>query len=475
VEARIGGVGEETGAQRTDGFLHAFAQALKGARALLAGLLGPLLQPTQGGTLALDPGLMAQEPEQAKVRVQLAVHHGGEVELHVGLTGKTDVVSENPQLEPVGDEGPEVVVGAVEELLHQSVGAGLGGADLTGSTLIQLETGADEVDRGMAPEVRDRIALAVDFEGGVALQAPVAQLVEQREQPAVARQAGGRVSLRKALQLFAEARPQRREPVPGAVGGLVDALALRQVVLLGADAGQLCIEVRNAGDKLRGQEQAFGFDRGEGLVGSGHRGRCPRDVSGAQGELRQKDDPSLVVGFIEIASVGGQQGRVRSAERRGVVESVEQVMTQPDRQVHGGLVGCGIFDGLPLDESQIREIVTSGLGLLTGKDRSDLREEVRRLPQSEPVGIDTREQGKGWLDVRFAFPFAEKPFECDACVDNQVHGRPSCLAAAISDSDRIGAWDRRSRIRRMASWRCRWCSARSMASRISSVMMAFLS
>ena len=63
-----------------------------------------------------------------------------------------------------------------------------------------------------------------------------------------------------------------------------------------------------------------------------------------------------------------------------MVEGVEQVMTQPDRQVHGGLIGRRIFDGLPLDESQIREIVASGFRLLTGKDRSALGEEVRRLP-----------------------------------------------------------------------------------------------
>jgi hypothetical protein len=180
------------------------------------------------------------------------------------------------------------------------------------------------------------------------------------------------------------------------------------------------------------------------IVGESGRNACGSfaGIGEVDPGITQRAEPiqrrDVTAGFLEIASVGGQQDRVRSAERRGVVEGVEQVMTQPDRQVHGGLVGRGIFDGLPLDESQIREIVTSGLGLLTGKDRSDLREEVRRLPQSEPVGIDTREQGKGWLDVRFAFPFAEKPFECDACVDNQVHGRPSCLAAAISDSDRIG-------------------------------------
>ncbi|NCA71252.1 MAG: hypothetical protein EOM91_14345 [Sphingobacteriia bacterium] len=49
-----------------------------------------------------------------------------------------------------------------------------------------------------------------------------------------------RVALEGAVKIETgadeEARPQGREPVPGAVGGLVDALALRQVVVLGADA-----------------------------------------------------------------------------------------------------------------------------------------------------------------------------------------------------------------------------------------------
>jgi hypothetical protein len=105
-------------------------------------------------------------------------------------------------------------------------------------------------------------------------------------------------------------------------------------------------------------------------------------------------------------------------ERHGVVKGVEQVMTQPDRQVNGGLVGCGIFDGLPLDQSQIGEIVTGGLGLLASKDRRDLREKVWRLPESEPIGIDTREQGKGWLGVGLSFAFAEELFEYHACVDD---------------------------------------------------------
>ena len=174
----IGGMGEEARAEGADAHLDSLAQVLQGAGALLAGLLGPPLQPALLGALALDPGLMAQQPEQAEVRVQLAVHHGGEVELDVGLAGQADVVAKDAQLEPVGEEGPEVVVGAVQELLHQAMGAGLGGARLARSALVEIQTGANQVDRCVTPQVGDGVAFAVDLEGRVALQAAVAQLFE---------------------------------------------------------------------------------------------------------------------------------------------------------------------------------------------------------------------------------------------------------------------------------------------------------
>jgi len=64
---------------------------------------------------------------------------------------------------------------------------------------------------------------------------------------------------------------------------------------------------------------------------------------------------------------------------------------------------------------------------------------------------------------------------CSLTFNDQVHGRPSRLTAAISDSDRTGARERRSNIRRMASWRCFRYLARSTASRIRSMMTVFSS
>jgi hypothetical protein len=77
------------------------------------------------------------------------------------------------------------------------------------------------------------------------------------------------------------------------------------------------------------------------IVGESGRNACGSfaGIGEVDPGITQRAEPiqrrDVTAGFLEIASVGGQQDRVRSAERRGVVEGVEQVMTQPDRQVHG--------------------------------------------------------------------------------------------------------------------------------------------
>ena len=74
----------------------------------------------------LHPALVADQPQQGEVGVELALHHRFQVKLHVGGAGQADVVAQDAQAQAVADDAPQMVVGAVEELLQQAVRAALG-------------------------------------------------------------------------------------------------------------------------------------------------------------------------------------------------------------------------------------------------------------------------------------------------------------------------------------------------------------
>ena len=137
------------------------------------------------GGVALDAGLVAEEPEELEVGILAALEHGEEVELDVGLAGEGDVVAQDAEVEAVGDEGPEVVVGAVEELLHHGVRAFLGGALGSGGALVDADACAEEVDGDVAPVVGDFVGVVVDLDGEVALELAVAELAEEGAEEAV--------------------------------------------------------------------------------------------------------------------------------------------------------------------------------------------------------------------------------------------------------------------------------------------------
>jgi len=90
----VGRVGEKAAAEAGDGLLHARAQAVQGARAPASRLLRPALEPALLRPLRLQAGLVAEEPEEDEVGVDLALHHRLQVELDVGLAGEGGVVAE---------------------------------------------------------------------------------------------------------------------------------------------------------------------------------------------------------------------------------------------------------------------------------------------------------------------------------------------------------------------------------------------
>ena len=108
---------------------------------------------------------MTGEPQQPEVAVLLAVEHGGEVELHVGMAGEAGVVAQQAEPLAVADDGPEVLVAAVQELLHETVRRDPGGAGHAGSAPVDLDAGADEVHgHRPGPFVADRVVPTVEVQ-----------------------------------------------------------------------------------------------------------------------------------------------------------------------------------------------------------------------------------------------------------------------------------------------------------------------
>jgi hypothetical protein len=82
-QGTIGRVRQKAAPQRHDGLLHAAAQVVQYARALLLRSLYPPLQPAVCRSLCLDPRFVTEQPQQDEIGVGLALHHGFEVELNV--------------------------------------------------------------------------------------------------------------------------------------------------------------------------------------------------------------------------------------------------------------------------------------------------------------------------------------------------------------------------------------------------------
>ena len=112
-EKAVGRVRQETAAQGGNGLLDTVTQLVKRACSLLEGCARPLLQPALGWPLRLHARLMAEQPQQGEVGVDLAVHHGLQVELDIGLARETGVVAQHAQPQTVRDNTPQVLFGAV--------------------------------------------------------------------------------------------------------------------------------------------------------------------------------------------------------------------------------------------------------------------------------------------------------------------------------------------------------------------------
>ncbi|MCC6129686.1 MAG: hypothetical protein IT186_07130 [Acidobacteria bacterium] len=272
-EAMIRRMGEETLAESADRFLDATTKLVKGTDALFAGDLGPLLQPTGGGLLALEARLMAEQPQHAEVGEGIALHHGFDVELDVGLAGEALVVTQQPQAQAVGDDSPEVFLGAVEEFLNEGVGGGLGRAGNAGCAAIDQDLVTDQVNGQMIVEMGDGVFAAIDLAGlALGRHAPKAKFLEERIQPTFAgERRAGSIQIAGFFAGLLEPAPGHENLLPGALDDLVEFLPRQEVIGVGGEPVEV-LPLGNTLQQLRGQDRAFGADGGEEGTGGGAHG-----------------------------------------------------------------------------------------------------------------------------------------------------------------------------------------------------------
>ena len=114
--------------------------------------------------------------------------------------------------------------------------------------------------RHWAEEAVDGIGAAADLGAGAGGQQAEAQLAQQRQAPLVVGEAGARLRLREVRGGGAELRPVLAQAVPRLGDDLVQALALRQAVVLGPRAVELSLRVEHAPQQVGRQQAAFGAD-----------------------------------------------------------------------------------------------------------------------------------------------------------------------------------------------------------------------
>src|SRR5215471_651614 len=118
----------------------------------------------------------------------------------------------------------------IKQLLHQAVRANERSARYARGDLVEINTRANQVQRRVLPAVRHRIASAVKLNRPGGEQSPVAEFVENWQQPFLTRQGGGGVSVRQLHQHRAEGCPGAEQTIPRLVDGFVEFEIAREVI-----------------------------------------------------------------------------------------------------------------------------------------------------------------------------------------------------------------------------------------------------
>jgi hypothetical protein len=122
-----------------------------------------------------------------------------------------------------------------------------------------------------------RPVLALDLEGLGGLQAAVAELAEEGQQPLLSGEAGAGVFVSQGLAGRLERGPGGLQAVPASAGGLVRLLPTDEVVGLGGEAVDPLRAFDEALQEVGREEAALGLDaREEAAAGAGHQPALPR-------------------------------------------------------------------------------------------------------------------------------------------------------------------------------------------------------
>ena len=210
---------------------------------------------------------MASHPQDGEVGEDLAVEHRFQVELDVGRTRETGVVPKEAQSAAVRQDGPQIVIGTVEQFLNQGMRSGGGGTGDAFGPPVEFDVRAQQMDRDRSPYVGDGVVAAVDADGGRSGQPTEAEFGEQRQEPALAGDAGGPVAAGEPCELGLERCPGALQVGPGAVDGLAQPSAGGEVIVVGPGTGEEVWLLGQQAEEVGGKEPAFGGDRGERSAG----------------------------------------------------------------------------------------------------------------------------------------------------------------------------------------------------------------
>ena len=164
-ECSIGRMCQKATPESFDGLLNTIAQPIKGSVTLFLSRFRPPFEPAFFGLLRFHTGLMTKQPQHDEVSIDFVFHHAFEIELDKGLSGQADVITQNPQPQTVGDKTPEMVVTAIQELLHQAVRTGASRSGHACGAAVEVQAVANQVDRTVVPEVGNSLALAFNLDG----------------------------------------------------------------------------------------------------------------------------------------------------------------------------------------------------------------------------------------------------------------------------------------------------------------------
>src|SRR6266567_9631424 len=178
---------EETTAKGCNCLLDAIAQLIERARTLLMSGPRPFLQPALFRLFGLHARLVTQQPQQHKIGVHFAVHHGFQVKFDIRLACEAYIVTQDAQPQSVRDKTPQVSIRAVQKFLHKAMRAAAKASGSSPRIVIEINLEADEMDGRVLPAMRDRIASIIRLDWFARQQATITQFIEKRQQPPFSR------------------------------------------------------------------------------------------------------------------------------------------------------------------------------------------------------------------------------------------------------------------------------------------------